>query len=398
MKIIDLFSGCGGMSLGFELAGFSPVVASEIDEWAGDTFEKNHPHTKLLRGDIRDIKDWSALVPIAIQSSVDGIVGGPPCQGFSLSGNRDRHDPRNSLFMDFLRCVKHFRPKFFVMENVKGLLSMKTADGSSVIEIILDEFSKAGYKTSYSILNSAWFGAPQLRERVFIIGVAEKYPFNESLIFPQPEFQFDDYVTVEMATSDLPPIESGEGSERQEYHTPPQNDYQIWVRQKSTGVFNHVAMRHTDRLIERFKVINAGQSVADVSEEHSALKRGNPKIKSGKVFGQNNMRVFPNLPSPTVAASFQSNFIHPHLHRNFTAREGARLQSFPDHYIFMGRRTTMSWEKSLSQYQQIGNAVPPLLAKAIAANISQYFETIDSISEDGGHRRSLQMALLDSPN
>jgi DNA (cytosine-5)-methyltransferase 1 len=398
MNIVDLFSGCGGMSLGFELAGFSPVVASEIDEWAGDTFEKNHPDTKLLRGDIRDIKDWNVLVPSPIRKRIDGIVGGPPCQGFSLSGNRDRHDPRNSLFMDFLRCVKHFRPKFFVMENVKGLLSMKTADGSPVIEIILDEFSKAGYKTSYSILNSAWFGAPQLRERVFVIGVAEKYPFNESLVFPQPEIQPDDYVTVDMATSDLPPIESGEGSERQEYHTPPQNDYQIWARQNSEGVFNHVAMRHTDRLIERFKVIKAGQSVADVSEEHSALKRGNPKIKSGKVFGQNNMRVFANLPSPTVAASFQSNFIHPHLNRNFTAREGARLQSFPDHYIFMGRRTTMSWEKSLSQYQQIGNAVPPLLAKAIAVNISQYFETIDSISEDGGHRRSLQMALLDSPH
>lgn len=397
MKIIDLFSGCGGMSLGFEMAGLPTAVASEIDEWAGDTFEKNHPHTKLLRGDIRDIKDWNALVPSTIRNCVDGIIGGPPCQGFSLSGNRDRHDPRNSLFMDFLRCVKHFRPKFFVMENVKGLLSMKTADGSSVIEIILNEFSKAGYKTSYSVLNSAWFGAPQLRERVFIIGVAAKFPFNESLIFPQPEIHFDDYVTVDMATSDLPPIESGEGSERQEYRTPPQNVYQTWARQKSTGVFNHVAMRHTERLVERFKVINAGQSVADVSEEHSALKRGNPKIKSGKVFGQNNMRVFPNLPSPTVAASFQSNFIHPHLNRNFTAREGARLQSFPDHYIFMGRRTTMSWEKSLSQYQQIGNAVPPLLAKAIAANTIQYFETIDSISEDGGHRRSLQMALMDSP-
>ena len=385
------------MSLGFEMAGLPTAVASEIDEWAGDTFEKNHPHTKLLRGDIRDIKDWNALVPSTIRNCVDGIIGGPPCQGFSLSGNRDRHDPRNSLFMDFLRCVKHFRPKFFVMENVKGLLSMKTADGSSVIEIILNEFSKAGYKTSYSVLNSAWFGAPQLRERVFIIGVAAKFPFNESLIFPQPEIHFDDYVTVDMATSDLPPIESGEGSERQEYRTPPQNVYQTWARQKSTGVFNHVAMRHTERLVERFKVINAGQSVADVSEEHSALKRGNPKIKSGKVFGQNNMRVFPNLPSPTVAASFQSNFIHPHLNRNFTAREGARLQSFPDHYIFMGRRTTMSWEKSLSQYQQIGNAVPPLLAKAIAANTIQYFETIDSISEDGGHRRSLQMALMDSP-
>ncbi|MBI5775605.1 MAG: DNA cytosine methyltransferase [Verrucomicrobia bacterium] len=396
MKIIDLFSGCGGMSLGFEMAGLPTAVASEIDEWAGDTFEKNHPHTKLLRGDIRDIKDWNALVPSAIRNRVDGVVGGPPCQGFSLSGSRDRHDPRNSLFMDFLRCVGHFRPKFFVMENVPGLLSMKTADGSPVMDIILGEFSKTGYKTSYSVLNAAWFGAPQLRERVFIIGVDSKYPYNESLIFPRPQIQPDDYVTVDMAVSDLPLIRAGEGTERQEYQMPPQNEYQKWARQSSTGVFNHVAMRHTERLVERFKIIKAGQSVAHVPAEHSALKRGNPKIKSGKVYGQNNMRVFPNLPSPTVAASFQSNFIHPHLNRNFTAREGARLQSFPDHYIFMGRRTTMSWEKSLSQYQQIGNAVPPLLAKAIAENIGQYFETIDSVSEDSGHCRSLQMALLES--
>lgn len=383
------------MSLGFKLAGAHSVVANEVDEWAGDTFEKNHPKTKLLRGDIRDIKDWSAIIPPTFRGQIDGVIGGPPCQGFSLSGNRDAHDPRNSLFMDFLRCVKHFRPNFFVMENVKGLLSMKTADRSQVIEIILDEFSKAGYKTSYSILNSAWFGAPQLRERVFIIGVAEKFPFNESLVFPQPEFQPDDYVTVDMAVSDLPLIESGQGEEQQAYRTPPRNDYQAWARKNSTSVFNHVAMRHTGRLIERFKVIKAGQSVADVSEEHSAMKRGDPKIKSGKVFGQNNMRVFPDFPAPTVAASFQSNFIHPHLNRNFTAREGARLQSFPDDYIFMGKRTTMSWEKSLSQYQQIGNAVPPLLAKAIAENLIQYFSGIDSISEDGGHRRSLQMALLD---
>ncbi len=396
MNIVDLFSGCGGMSLGFEMAGLPSIVANEIDEWAGDTFEKNHPNTRLYRGDIRDIKDWDSLIPSEIQGNIDGVIGGPPCQGFSLSGNRDAHDPRNSLFMDFLRCVKHFQPKFFVMENVPGLLSMKTADRSSVIEIILSEFSKAGYKTSYSILNAAWFGAPQLRERVFIIGVDAKYPFNESLIFPQPQVQPDDYVTVNMAVSDLPQIKSGEGSELQEYASAPQNDYQVWARQNSIGVFNHVAMRHTDRLIERFKVIKAGQSVADVSEEHSALKRGNPKIKSGKVFGQNNMRVFPNLPSPTVAASFQSNFIHPYLNRNFTAREGARLQSFPDNYIFMGKRTTMSWEKSLSQYQQIGNAVPPLLAKAIARNLSEYFLNIDSISEDGGHRRGLQMALLDA--
>jgi DNA (cytosine-5)-methyltransferase 1 len=394
MNVVDLFCGCGGMSLGFELAGFKTVLASEFDEWAGDTYQRNHPSTKLVRGDIRSITDWVPLLSECDTTSVDGVIGGPPCQGFSLSGNRDPNDPRNSLFMDFLKCVAQLQPKFFVMENVTGLLSAKTAKRESVLNIILDEFHSLGYKASYSTLNAAHFGVPQSRERVFIIGVRSDFPYQKSLIYPTGFLSAGSFITVEMAVSDLPQIESGQSADGQKYPTKPKNAYQRWARASAREVFNHVAMRHTARLIERFKVIQHGQSVAHVSEEHSALKRGNPSVKSGKVFGQNNMRVFPNLPSPTVAASFQSNFIHPFLNRNFTAREGARLQSFPDHYIFMGKRTTMSWEKSLSQYQQIGNAVPPLLAKAIAQNIKSYFEEINSIADDASHARSVQMHLL----
>ena len=136
-------------------------------------------------------------------------------------------------------------------------------------------------------------------------------------------------------------------------------------------VTNHIAMNHTPRLIERFKAIQAGQSLVDVWETHGSVKRGAPGEKSDVKFGQNNQRLYGNLPSPTIAASFQSNFIHPHLNRNFTAREGARLQSFPDDFIFEGKRTKMSWEKGLSQYQQIGNAVPVLMAKAIGECISK---------------------------
>jgi DNA (cytosine-5)-methyltransferase 1 len=128
-------------------------------------------------------------------------------------------------------------------------------------------------------------------------------------------------------------------------------------------------MRHTERLVERFKQIKPGQSVADVPDEHAAVKRGDAKVKSGKIFSQNNMRVHGDQPCPTVPASFQSNFVHPTQDRNFTAREGARLQSFPDTYFFKGKRTLMSWEKHLSQYNQIGNAVPPLLARSIAETI-----------------------------
>lgn len=385
------------MSLGFRMAGFRSIIASEIDLWAGDTYTRNHPETRLICGDIRDIHDWDSQCPPGFSGEVDGVVGGPPCQGFSLSGSRDPHDPRNSLFMDFVKCVRHFQPKFFVMENVPGLLSMKTSQGKSVIQIIIAEFSAAGYKASYSVLNAAHFGVPQLRERVFIIGVKQQYPYSKTRIFPRSTVNPEEFVHVDMAISDLPQIEAGEGSEFQEYATEAQNVYQRWARQASDGVYNHIAMRHTARLVERFKVIRNGQSVADVPHEHSALKRGDPTVKSGKVYGQNNMRVFGNAPSPTVAASFQSNFIHPHLHRNFTAREAARLQSFPDTYLFLGKRTTMSWEKHLSQYQQIGNAVPPLLAKAIAKNIAKYFEHIADVRDDGGYHSSIQLSLFDEP-
>jgi DNA (cytosine-5)-methyltransferase 1 len=399
MNIIDLFSGCGGMSLGFSLAGYRIVAANEIDEWAGDTYSQNHSEVSLIRGDIRKLYDWDTMLPSSVgRGEIDGVVGGPPCQGFSLSGNRDQHDPRNSLFMDFVRCVKHFKPKFFVMENVKGLLSMHTASGKAVIDIILSEFSLVGYNATYSILNAAAYGVPQLRERVFIIGLKKEYPYSKALLFPEPTFFPKNYITVDMAISDLPALSAGEGSECQEYSSLPKNSYQAWARKNSRGVYNHIAMRHTKRLVERFKVIQHGQSVAHVPIEHSALKRGNPKIKSGKVFGQNNMRVYGDMPCPTVAASFQSNFIHPRLNRNFTAREGARLQSFPDNFLFLGKRTTMSWEKSLSQYQQIGNAVPPLLAKAIATSIGKYFNNITSITTDEVHNKEVQLSLFEVGN
>jgi DNA (cytosine-5)-methyltransferase 1 len=393
MKIIDLFAGCGGMSLGFEAAGFEVVGASEIDLWASDTYRANHPDAHLATGDIRQLADLDVLAGTGKFARLDGVVGGPPCQGFSLSGNRDPKDPRSSLFMDFVRVLRHFKPRFFVMENVTGLLSMKTAQRARVIDIILSECASAGFKATYAVLNAANFGVPQRRERVFIIGISSEYPYNHRKLFPQATVRPGEFVTVEMAISDLPQINAGEGEEEQLYASEPRNKYQEQMRQNASFVYNHVAMRHTQRLVERFKVIQYGQSVAHVSHEHSAHKRGDPTVKSGKVFGQNNMRVFPDQPSPTVPASFQSNFIHPFLDRNFTAREGARLQSFPDRYRFRGKRTTMSWEKHLSQYQQIGNAVPPLLAQAIAKQIAAYCDGIEAHEDDFGQSTSLSQQL-----
>lgn len=373
MNLIDLFAGCGGLSTGFEMAGFTVPLAVEKDDWASETYKYNHPNTKVVTEDITQVLDLDTLLDDP-SVTIDGIIGGPPCQGFSLSGNRDKKDPRNSLFMEFVRFVKHFKPKFFVMENVTGILSMETKSGELVKEVILNEYKMAGYNVEIFILNAAEFGVPQSRMRVFFIGLREDIVYDKDKIEPKGFLFGDKQITIEQAIMDLPQIKSGEGVEVAEYACEPQNDYQKWVRNGSTEVHNHIAMRHTARLIERFSHIGYGQSVADVAEEFQQRQRGAADKVSGKVYSQNNMRPYPDKPSPTVPASFQSNFVHPYIDRNYTAREGARLQSFPDTYVFCGKRTTMSWEKNLSQYQQIGNAVPPLLAKAIASSVKKYFE------------------------
>ena len=257
------------------------------------------------------------------------------------------------------------------MENVKGLLPMQKG---KVIEQIVYEFENAGesgYEVRVKVLKAVDYGVPQTRERVIIIGIRKDLdiiPVHPSPTCTKP-------VTVDEAIGDLPKIEAGEGEEKLQYTCEPENDYQTLMRKNSPCVQNHIAMKHTKRLVERFKAIKPGQGLLDVWETHGALKRGKPSEKSETKFSQNNNRVYGDRPAPTIAASFQSNFIHPSLNRNFTAREGARLQSFPDTFIFKGMRTKMSWEKGLSQYQQIGNAVPPLMAYAIAHQLRECLET-----------------------
>lgn len=369
---IDLFSGCGGLTLGFEWAGFKSILASDIDENCEKTFARNFPETPFLCGDLSTFskEDFDKVIK---GKPVDVIIGGPPCQGFSLANkrrNKVAEDPRNRLFYEFVKTINWYNPKAFVMENVKGLLSMHNGE---VIKVIRNEFENAGefgYEVRIKVLRACDYGVPQARERVIIIGIRR----DLDLIPVHPEPKYKEFVTVGEAISDLPIINAGEGEEFAKYRTKPQNEYQKFMRKNSKGVYNHVAMKHTQRLIERFKAIKPGQNLLDVWETHGAVKRGDPTQKSEIKFSQNNQRLFADKPAPTIAASFQSNFIHPTLDRNFTAREGARLQSFPDDFVFEGMRTKMSWEKGLSQYQQIGNAVPPLLAYEIAKSLKDVLE------------------------
>jgi DNA (cytosine-5)-methyltransferase 1 len=366
MNCIDLFCGCGGMTLGFKWAGFTSIIASDIDENCGKTIERNFKETKFVLGNISEIEK-NIFDEVIKNQEVDVITGGPPCQGFSLANknrNKVEDDPRNKLFYDYVKVIKWYNPKAFVMENVKGLLSMEKG---KVIQTIKEEFENAGigYNVDFKVLLASDYGVPQNRERVILMG------FRKDLgLYPEfPEPLNSNKVTVDEAILDLPKINAGEGVDGAKYANKPQNEYQKLMRVNSDKVYNHIAMKHTQRLIDRFEAIQPGKNLLDVWETHGAVKRGNPNEKSKVKFSQNNLRLIGTKPAPTVAASFQSNFIHPYLNRNFTAREGARFQSFPDDFIFEGMRTKMSWEVGLSQYQQIGNAVPPLMAKAVADKI-----------------------------
>lgn len=373
LKSIDLFSGCGGLTKGLSMAGIRSILASDIDENCQKTFNCNFPGVPFI------CKDVTEIAKEEVDAMLDGqvpdiIVGGPPCQGFSLANKRRnlvKDDPRNKLFYGFVKFINWYSPRAFVMENVKGILSMKNGE---VFETILDELRNAGqaggYDVAYKVMLASDYGVPQNRERVIIIGTRRDLGLHPA----HPAPTTDRKITVEEAISDLPRIEAGEGEEVMEYPVEPQNEYQKMMRGNIGYVTNHISMRHTPRVVQRFKAIKPGQSLVDVWDTHGSVKRGAPGEKSDVKFGQNNQRLFGNLPAPTIAASFQSNFIHPVLDRNFTAREGARLQSFPDDFIFMGMRTKMSWEKGLSQYQQIGNAVPVLLAKAIGDYIKELLE------------------------
>ncbi len=387
MKVIDTFAGAGGFSLGFEMAGCTITGAIEIDRWASDTFKFNHPDATVVCNDIAKVSNEYVL-KIFGKDNPDIILGGPPCQGFSIcnKNNGDPKDPRNSLFEEFLRIGRVLNPNVMIMENVPNLVRAKTRNNEVVVDIICSELKKMGFFVYYNILEATDYGIPQIRKRLFI--VASKKQLSNP--FPKPTHAVDktntDLFTEELRTcptlwdaiSDLPEIEARQGSEEQSYTMGIKTEYQKLLRKDETILYNHKAMNHTKRVIERFDSISWGDSISDVPEHLKPYKR-NSKILADKVYDQNNRRMHPEKPCHTITASFYANFVHPFRNRNFTAREGARIQSFPDSFVFKGKPTVVSHkllaregrlsEKHLCQYNQIGNAVPPLLAKAIASNI-----------------------------
>lgn len=340
-KVIDLFAGVGGLSLGFENCGFDVVLANEYDESIAAAYKANHEGTRMIVGDITSLDLEKTFGPY--QGQIDVVIGGPPCQGFSQKGQRKTiHDERNFLFKYYVRVVELVKPQYFVMENVPNLL---TAEKGYFRKEIEELFNSMGYQLKMGILNASDYGVPQNRRRAVIIGKQG----GAAPGLPKPR---NITVTIWDAISDLAYLSSGEGEEEQEYRGKPRSEYQKKLRGGSGTLRNHVATRHSRLALERLAMIppNAGKEV--LPEEH--LTRS---IYSGTW-----TRMRKDEISVTITTRFDTpssgKFTHPFLDRAITVREAARIQSFPDSFRFVGSKG--------SQMKQVGNAVPPLLAGAIA--------------------------------
>ena len=386
LTVLDTFSGAGGFSLGFQLAGAEILGAIETDAWACETFSFNHPESQVIKSDITQLSDTEILKAFG-KTPPDIVLGGPPCQGFSIANKKsgDSKDPRNSLFQDFVRVGKLLNPKIMIMENVPNIIKAKTASNELVVDIICQQLADLGYQVKYKILSATDYGVPQIRKRLVIIAskieLKDYFPAATHTIDPTNDL-LDSHLlkcpTLWDAISDLPDINAREGSEESEYTKPPTTDLQLLLRGNASVLHNHKAMMHSKRLVERFESMNWGQSGSDAPEHLRPLKRNSTEFAT-KAYDQNNRRMYPERQCHTIPASFYANFVHPYKHRNFTAREGARIQTFPDHFVFKGKPTVVSQkllqregrldEKYLGQYNQIGNAVPPLMARAIGENI-----------------------------
>ena len=341
MNVIDLFCGCGGLSHGFEKAGFNILLGVDNDSKALETFELNHKESQTICGDITDISYLKDIKPIIGDKKIDVIIGGPPCQGMSLSGPRKFDDPRNKLYLSYIRLVDEIRPKAFVIENVPGLVGLFKGQ---IKNNIIKKFEDMGYNIKYRILCASNYGVPQNRRRVVFVGMKKG-----EFVYPEP---LNKIVTCEMALSDLPTLENSIGTEREEYLTVPQNEYQKLMRSNSDAVYNHIAANHSEKVKKIISLVPDGGNYKDLPEEY--INSRNFHVAWTRFPSQK--------PAPTIDTGHRHHF-HYKFNRVPTVRECARLQSFPDDFIFLGNKT--------QQFRQVGNAVPPLLAQCLAESLKE---------------------------
>jgi DNA (cytosine-5)-methyltransferase 1 len=365
IKVIDLFCGVGGLSYGFAKdPDFEIVASNELLPNMAKAYKLNHPDVKVYCRDIAEfgLKDLENDLNLKV-GDVDLLVGGPPCQAYSTVGKRLIDDPRGKLFQEYYRVLKEIQPKVFIFENVKGLLSMQKGE---LVETIVSLFKTLDYDVSVKLLNSADYGAPQIRERVIIVGTK----LNKTYNYPEPTHYNPEskedlsssglkpYLTLSEAISDLPFIKSNDESFK--YSSEPQNDFQRMMRKNAPEeLMDHNSPKNNEKLVKIMELLPDGGTPEDLPEE----------LRPTSGFGNTYCRLWWNRPSTTVTRNLgtpsSSRCIHPKAPRPLTTREGARIQCFPDDYLFFGSRG----DRNL----QIGNAVPTFLSVAIKNSIKKHF-------------------------
>lgn len=337
-KVIDLFSGAGGLHIGFEKEGFEIKLCIDNDYFVEKTHRRNFPNIPMINRDIRNISSDEIKLYID-KRNVDVIIGGPPCQGFSTIGKRissdptkrNKHDSRNELVLTYANIIREIRPKFIVMENVKGILTLQNGQ---YLQNVLYELYESGYNAEYKLINMADYGVPEIRERVIIIGNRVGLPIE----FPKPDHSNNPNDGLPMWN----------------------NCWEVIKDLEELGdipEFNHVALKHTDKNIARYKLIPEGGRLPE-DDLPLELYRKN--------FGNTYKRLSRTKPALTMVPGNDAFPIHPTLHRSLTVREAARIQTFPDNIIFEGNRR--------QQGHQVGNAVPPIFSAKLARFILEQIQ------------------------
>jgi len=383
LQILDLFAGCGGLSQGFRDEGFSVPFANEFWKPAQDSYEASHKDTILFKEDIRKLTNEKIdkVMKNKKIKKIDIIIGGPPCQGFSMAGSRKVNDPRNKLFIEFVRIVNHLEPLFFVFENVKGLLTMKSLNGEKIIDQIINEFKKVdgGYDVKFRVLNSADYGVPQKRERVILIGA--RLNVKGTLLHPIPThapkknlseikswfnrngkyfFNIDEKTLREVfrcnSIKSLPMKAKKIINKMKPWKNVIEALKNLEKLQDEFDKFNHRPMNHTSIVKRRMALIQEGRNIPlDQSGWKPELKR--------KKFASVYKRLHRNEPACTMVPGHSAFPIHYKLNRSLTVREASRIQTLPDSFKFFGNKT--------EQCLVVGNAVPSLMAREIAKKIKK---------------------------
>lgn len=395
-RVLDLFSGAGGMAEGFLQAGFSIPFASDKSEQAELTYTSRHKQLgleiKYYCGDVSDLSKPEILKSFLAKSisKIDVVCGGPPCQGFSLAGQRNPLDKRNQLVQSYIKILSQVKPKYFVMENVLGILSAKFVEyqgiklsyiNKSVVDVLKSEFSEIGYPdVQIKLLDASEYGVPQRRQRVIFLGT--RADVKNKLVHPTPPNS--PKVSAKEAIDDLANIANGASltEYNQSAHTEYQKNSRIGRAKTvhnnylpATKLSNHQTSKHTPLVSERFSKLGNGENIKNMLARFNAEDALRLATKK-----QNCRKITANEPSPTVL-TLPDDLIHYSQNRILTVREMARLQSFDDSFEFLGKRTTGGYRRKLEtpQYTLVGNAVPPLLAKAIAEEVMKNLKLESSV-------------------